>query len=209
MGLFESVSILLQEKGVSYKGLGTFALCTWPFAVKLLWAPLVDSVYRPAWGRRKSWFVPAQLLAGALFVWAGQPTQVDELFGGVPAGGSGEGPNVAKLTATFFATYLLMATQVRASPGGGAPCCVRGERGGGGAKCRRAADTCAALTELRRLLAPRGPGMQDIAVDGWALTILSPAHVEKGSTMNSIGAWTSTASNYPRKPAPRHYRRFP
>ena len=47
--------------------------------------------------------------------WAGQPTQVDELFGGVPAGGSGEGPNVAKLTATFFATYLLMATQVRAT----------------------------------------------------------------------------------------------
>ena len=28
---------------------------------------------------------------------------------------------------------------------------------------------------------------QDIAVDGWALTMLSPPHVEKGSTMNVIG----------------------
>ena len=28
---------------------------------------------------------------------------------------------------------------------------------------------------------------QDIAVDGWARTMLSPPHVEKGSTMNVIG----------------------
>lgn len=133
MGLSASVPILLRDLDVSYTGIATFSLCSWPFAVKLLWAPIVDSVYNPKWGRRKTWFVPTQLLAAALFLWAGRPENVDAMMGG-----HGAPPDIPMLTATFFAMYFLMATQ-------------------------------------------------DIAVDGWALTMLSPAHVEKGSTMNSIG----------------------
>lgn len=136
MGLSASVPILLRELDVSYSDLAMFALCSWPFSLKLLWAPIVDSIYNPAWGRRKTWFVPTQLLAGALFIWAGFPENVDEMMG---TGGPDGKPNIPKLTATFFAMYFLMATQ-------------------------------------------------DIAVDGWALTMLSPPHVEKGSTMNSIGS---------------------
>ena len=30
---------------VSYKEQAVFALCSWPFSLKLLWAPIVDSVY--------------------------------------------------------------------------------------------------------------------------------------------------------------------
>ena len=133
MGLSASVPILLRDLEVSYTDLGTFALCSWPFAIKLLWAPIVDSVYNPKWGRRKTWFVPTQLVAGALFIWAGMPENVDTMMGA-----NGAAPDIPMLTATFFMMYFLMATQ-------------------------------------------------DIAVDGWALTMLSPPHVEKGSTVNSVG----------------------
>lgn len=133
MGLSASVPILLRDLNVSYTDIGTFSLCSWPFALKLLWAPIVDSVYNPKWGRRKTWFVPTQLLAGALFIWAGRSENVDTMMGSHDTP-----PDIPMLTAIFFAMYFLMATQ-------------------------------------------------DIAVDGWALTMLSPAHVEKGSTMNSVG----------------------
>jgi PAT family acetyl-CoA transporter-like MFS transporter 1 len=34
------------------------------FSMKLLWAPIVDSVYFKKIGRRKSWMVPCQYLIG-------------------------------------------------------------------------------------------------------------------------------------------------
>ena len=97
MGLSASVPILLRDLDVSYTDLGTFALCSWPFAIKLLWAPIVDSVYNPKWGRRKTWFVPTQLVAGALFIWAGMPENVDTMMGA-----NGAAPDIPMLTATFF-----------------------------------------------------------------------------------------------------------
>ena len=36
-----------------------FSVVSYPFAVKLLWAPLVDSVYSSAFGRRKTCAQPA------------------------------------------------------------------------------------------------------------------------------------------------------
>lgn len=42
----------------------TFSLSFWPFSIKLLWAPLVDSLYLEQMGRRKSWLVPSQYLIG-------------------------------------------------------------------------------------------------------------------------------------------------
>jgi predicted MFS family arabinose efflux permease len=34
--------------------------------VKLLWAPIVDSIYFKKFGRRKTWLIPVQLLIGIL-----------------------------------------------------------------------------------------------------------------------------------------------
>ena len=34
------------------------------FSMKLLWAPIVDSIYFKTIGRRKSWMVPCQYLIG-------------------------------------------------------------------------------------------------------------------------------------------------
>eukprot|EP00035_Acanthoeca_spectabilis_P002144 m.85399 g.85399 ORF g.85399 m.85399 type:complete len:467 (-) comp11381_c0_seq1:248-1648(-) len=132
MGLSASVPFLLQSQTkASYSDQAIFAFCTWPFSLKLLWAPLVDSVYFSSFGRRKSWLVPVQAAAGMAMVYLG--SQVDGLLGD----SDGE-PQMWTLTAWFFGVYLLMATQ-------------------------------------------------DIAVDGWALTMLSKDNVELGSTCNTIG----------------------
>ena len=47
---------LLQAKA-SYTAIGIFSLASYPYSFKLLWSPLVDSIYSLAFGRRKSWVV--------------------------------------------------------------------------------------------------------------------------------------------------------
>ena len=39
-----------------------FDVVAYPFSLKLLWAPLVDSLFIAKFGRRKTWLVPTQLL---------------------------------------------------------------------------------------------------------------------------------------------------
>lgn len=105
---------------------------SWPFSLKLLWAPVVDSVFHAGFGRRKSWLVPVQLICAVMMIAGG--TVVEELLGEK----DGQTPHVNWLTAYFFVLYFMMATQ-------------------------------------------------DIAVDGWALTMLSPRNVGYASTCNSVG----------------------
>jgi len=129
---------------LSYKANAIFALCSWPFSLKLLWAPLVDSCFVQGFGRRKSWLVPVQALAGILMVLGSGfvERQLGLGNGGTATGGLphtvGESINVKGVTAFFFALYFLMATQ-------------------------------------------------DIAVDGWALTMLSKKNRGRGPVCNSIG----------------------
>ena len=65
-GLNNSVPLELSKRNVPYKEQATFSLSGYPFSLTLLWAPLVDSIYWPAFGRRKSWLVPVQYLIGEL-----------------------------------------------------------------------------------------------------------------------------------------------
>ena len=51
---------LLQSKA-SYTQIGIFSVASYPYSFKLLWSPIVDSIYSLAFGRRKSWVVPIQL----------------------------------------------------------------------------------------------------------------------------------------------------
>lgn len=131
MGLSSSIPFLLQTK-VGYKELGTFSLVSWPFSLKLLWAPYVDAMYIAKIGRRKSWLVPIQFVCGLMMTLGSG--YVESWLGT----DSGHPPNVPNLTIYFFVLYLLMATQ-------------------------------------------------DIAVDGWALTMLSKKNVSYASTCNSVG----------------------
>jgi len=126
LGISSSIPYLLQSRHITYKEQAMFSLASWPFSLKLLWAPLVDSVYLPAFGRRKSWLVPTQYLIGIFMFILSCSSSVDEIT--KPAmdvsAGVGVAVNVRLLTAMFFVLTFLAATQ-------------------------------------------------DIAVDGWALTMLS------------------------------------
>jgi PAT family acetyl-CoA transporter-like MFS transporter 1 len=64
LGLTSAIPYILSSKKVSYTDQGTFSFAFWPFSIKLLWAPLVDSIYVKRFGRRKSWLVPIQYLIG-------------------------------------------------------------------------------------------------------------------------------------------------
>ena len=137
MGLGASLPMLMQEKKVSTMEQAVFSVVAYPFAFKLAWAPLVDSVFSSSFGRRKTWIVPAQLAIGLLLIVASM--RVNALLGS-------DGPvDVKSLTALFFSFYFLCATQ-------------------------------------------------DIAVDGWALTILSERNKEYGATCNAIGQTVGCAA---------------
>ena len=121
----------------SYNANAIFALCSWPFSLKLLWAPIVDACYlKRRYGRRKSWIVPVQSAAGLLMIFGAN--FVERQLGLGPGHTLGESINVKGVTAFFFVLYFLMATQ-------------------------------------------------DIAVDGWALTMLSKKNRGRGPICNSIG----------------------
>jgi PAT family acetyl-CoA transporter-like MFS transporter 1 len=131
MGLSASIPFLLQEK-VGYGDQATFSLVSWPFSLKLLWAPFVDSIYSQSFGRRKSWLIPIQFCCAFLMISGSY--FVGDLLGEK----ENQKPHVNYLTCFFFLLYFMMATQ-------------------------------------------------DIAVDGWALTMLSSKNVGHASTCNSVG----------------------
>lgn len=104
LGLSSTMDLILQEKKLSFDEQGVFSSVSWPYSLKVLWAPIVDSVFVSRFGRRKSWLVPIQLLIGVLLL--ATPARVTELLGA-----DGEHPQVGQLTALFFVFYLLAATQ--------------------------------------------------------------------------------------------------
>ncbi|CAI6363584.1 unnamed protein product [Macrosiphum euphorbiae] len=65
-GLALAMPIILQSyKDVSYKDQALFSFVLWPYSLKLILAPLVDSLYVQKMGRRKSWLIPVQYSIGA------------------------------------------------------------------------------------------------------------------------------------------------
>lgn len=138
LGITAAIPMLLQNRGVSFKQQAEFSLAAWPFCMKLLWAPIVDSIYSRRFGRRKSWLIPIQYLIGIFMLILSK--HVMHWYGGEFDDGnhSSSEINIAALTIAFFILNFLAATQ-------------------------------------------------DIAVDGWALTMLNKSNVGFSSTCNSIG----------------------
>lgn len=121
-----SMPFLLQAHS-SFTDIGIFGMAAYPYSCKLLWSPLVDSIFHRKFGRRKSWIVPIQTLSSiVLFFFA--ETAEEALLSS----------NILKLSILFFVLVLLAATQ-------------------------------------------------DIAVDGWALTLLSRQNLGYTSTCQTIG----------------------
>jgi len=57
----QSLPVMLREAGVSLAGIGLVNLLALPWALKFLWAPLVDRTAPGPWGKRR-WILPLQLL---------------------------------------------------------------------------------------------------------------------------------------------------
>ncbi|KAG2062077.1 hypothetical protein BDR06DRAFT_946175 [Suillus hirtellus] len=132
-----SVPFILREH-LSYSQLGVFALSSYPYSLKLLWSPIVDSTFHPSIGRRKSWIIPMQLIIGSLMLYIA--SNVGRLM---------ENPadNIHELTFVFTSLVLFSATQ-------------------------------------------------DIAVDGWALTLLSQENLSYASTCQTIGLNTGFFASF-------------
>jgi MFS transporter, PAT family, solute carrier family 33 (acetyl-CoA transportor), member 1 len=126
---------------LSYNANAIFALCSWPFSLKLLWAPIVDACFIRSCGRRKTWLVPVQTLASFHMIFGSNFVENQLGFDNKllsSAASTVPTINVKGLTIYFFILYFLMATQ-------------------------------------------------DIAVDGWALTLLQKHNRGRGPVCNSIG----------------------
>lgn len=127
-----SVPFLLKNH-MSYGEIGIFSLASYPYSLKLFWSPIVDAMWSPKVGRRKSWILPIQLLSGIGMLYLGSRVE-----GLMAATGKPGGPTVWGFTGWWFFLVLMCATQ-------------------------------------------------DIAVDGWALTLLSPANLSYASTAQTVG----------------------
>lgn len=107
LGLGGSIPLLLQSRKVSYKDQAMFSFIYWPFSIKLLWAPLVDSLYFQRFGRRKTWMVPTQYLIGVFMLILS--SHIDDLLG-TESDATGH-VDILTLTAVFFCLNFLAATQ--------------------------------------------------------------------------------------------------
>ena len=70
LGLIGSLPYILSSRKVSYADQGTFSFALWPFSLKLLWAPIVDSLFVRRIGRRKSWLIPVQYVIGLYMIFS-------------------------------------------------------------------------------------------------------------------------------------------
>ncbi|KAL8829867.1 MAG: hypothetical protein Q9170_005990 [Blastenia crenularia] len=133
MGLaIGSVPFLLKSH-LSYGQIGVFSLASYPYSLKLLWSPIVDAVWSPTLGRRKSWILPIQACSGLGMIYLG--SKIKDMM---VSAGANDGSGVWSFTGWWFFLVFLCATQ-------------------------------------------------DIAVDGWALTLLSLPNLSYASTAQTVG----------------------
>ncbi len=58
----QALPAILRQYGVSLTAIGGFGLLMAPWALKFLWAPLVDRYYSEKTGQSRSWILPTQML---------------------------------------------------------------------------------------------------------------------------------------------------
>ena len=144
---FGTIPFLLKSivKETSFTQLGVFSMATYPYSLKIIWSPIVDSIYNRRIGRRRSWIIPIQLISGVVLYLLGVLISNNHLFKSIDDSYHGRvtplddlNINITQLTFIFTSLIFLCATQ-------------------------------------------------DIAVDGWALTILSKQSLSYAATAQTIG----------------------
>jgi MFS family permease len=133
MGLATGSVPFLLKPYLSYGQIGVFSLASYPYSLKLFWSPIVDAVWSPTFGRRKSWITPVQVIAGLAMIYLGR-----HIGAMMEEAGANGGAGVWNFTYWWFMLVLFCATQ-------------------------------------------------DIAVDGWAITLMSPPNISYASTAQTVG----------------------
>ncbi|KAJ5114826.1 Major facilitator superfamily domain general substrate transporter [Penicillium alfredii] len=133
MGLATGSVPFLLKPHLSYGQIGVFSLASYPYSLKLFWSPIVDAVWSPRFGRRKSWITPVQVVAGLAMIYLGG--RIEPMM--TQAGANG-GAGVWNFTYWWFGLVFFCATQ-------------------------------------------------DIAVDGWAITLMSQPNISYASTAQTVG----------------------
>src|SRR6185295_3670332 len=62
----QALPVLLREKGLALPLIGLSSLLALPWALKFLWAPLIDGVRAPRIGRRRAVILPLQFASAAV-----------------------------------------------------------------------------------------------------------------------------------------------
>lgn len=106
MGLASGSVPFLLKSYLSYGQLGVFSLASYPYSLKLLWSPIVDAVWSPKVGRRKSWILPIQTISGFGMIWLGN--NIDKMMS---KAGENDGAGVWGFTMWWFSLVFMCATQ--------------------------------------------------------------------------------------------------
>ena len=106
MGLAAGSVPFLLKSHLSYGQIGVFSLASYPYSLKLLWSPIVDAVWSPKLGRRKSWILPIQFCSGFGMLYMGSRAK-DMMV----AAGAEDGSGVWTFTWWWFFLVFLCATQ--------------------------------------------------------------------------------------------------
>jgi MFS transporter, PAT family, beta-lactamase induction signal transducer AmpG len=64
----QGLPVILRQRGYSLGAIGLSGLLAAPWALKWLWAPLLDRTEAPRFGRRKVWIVPLQLVTAVVLL---------------------------------------------------------------------------------------------------------------------------------------------
>lgn len=105
LGLSSTVPLIIYDR-VSYLEMAYFAITAIPFCLKLLWAPIVESLYFPRFGKRKTWIIPSQLICGVLLIYGGAHGRLDRWVGE-----EDDVVHIFALCSYFTFLCFLMATQ--------------------------------------------------------------------------------------------------
>jgi len=106
MGLAGGSVPFLLKSHMSYGQIGVYSLASYPYSLKLLWSPIVDAIWSPRVGRRKSWILPIQALSGLGMIWLGRNAQAM-----MEKAGEDNGAGVWGFTGWWFALVFMCATQ--------------------------------------------------------------------------------------------------
>jgi PAT family acetyl-CoA transporter-like MFS transporter 1 len=99
-GFKTAIPLFLVSYKASWQQQGTFSWVAYPFSFKILWAPIIDSIYSRRFGRYLTWLIPIQIIIGIILIILS--FYLESLLINL---------QVVTLTIIFFVIYFLIASQ--------------------------------------------------------------------------------------------------